>query len=527
MQLLLATRCRNQVASTTLSLTTQPSSPTSARFCPPPPKAPPPPVQPPPNPPLHRCNHPLWRTRPRATPSGQSPSGPPLQPPPNQPPPQKPPPSLPPPPFQAVPPPPHAPCDDSCSGSLGSGTIVISISTRGRNFDFLDGGSSTPAIKTPVAVSTFDFGNTPPAVFTDVSAAATSYVAASALVLTQTPADSSGSALFFAPDSGTLAFPVSGPAPSGSVYMISGAQAMGCSASDAWQAATGAAARACTWRATPAGLYARYDAVSNTAATSALRPENWGGIYGLYLFKKAEVVVPSSTVTVDPANATSIQGVAGSTEMGGVCGYAASVSGTEGVTGFAAYYPGEIHPVNTSPSVSGEGGSRRKLLSTERTVPVASGLLFLKQGNRTYGPDSGSLMFGGVSDAGVDSFSLSAFQYNNCTPRQLDSVTGFDGCVWTQVPHSITLNYNATAQTMVLENLGKGMCNNVYMLLSVSSVPPPPPPPPAITSSPPRVNASGSSGGFLVPLLGAIAGVSVVSGLVFIAAGGRCKSRRD
>ncbi|GAQ88775.1 hypothetical protein KFL_004580045 [Klebsormidium nitens] len=121
-------------------------------------------------------------------------------------------------------------------------------------------------------------------------------------------------------------------------------------------------------------------------------------------------------------------------------------------------------------------------------------------------------MFGGVSDAGVDYFFLSAFQYNDCTPQQLDKVAAFDGCLWTEVPHSITLAYNVTAQTMVLGNLGNGTWNSVYMLLSVSSLPLPPPPPPlVVTSSPPAVKTSGSGDGFLVPLLGALAGASITT----------------
>ncbi|GAQ91984.1 hypothetical protein KFL_008970040 [Klebsormidium nitens] len=453
-----------------------------------------------------------------------------LQPPPNQPPPS----SSPPPPFQAVPPPPHAPCDpnyvESCSGT-GNGSIAFSILTSGQNMDSMDGGSITSAM-TPIAIRSLDFGHTPPALFTSAVAAASSYIACAALFLTQTPADGSGSALFFAPDSGMLSFLVSGPAPSGSVYMIAGAQTMGCSASDAWQAAAGATAPGCAWRVTLAGLYARYDAITSTAATSALHPENWGGLYGLYLFKKAEIVVPSSTVTVDPANVSSIQGEAGSMEMGGVFGYEASVSGTEGITAFAAYFPGEIQPVDPTDSGSGGSGSRRRLLTditpTEATVtaPVASGLLFLKQGNRTFAPNNGTLMFGGVSDAGVDSFFLSAFRYSNCTPQQLNKVTGFDGCVWTQVPHNITLAYNATAQTMALGNLGKGTWNSVYMLLSVSSLPPPPAPPVIEQSPPPSAETAGSNG-YLAPLVGAVAGLFVLSGLVMMVACGKRKKRQE
>ncbi|GAQ88774.1 hypothetical protein KFL_004580040 [Klebsormidium nitens] len=274
-----------------------PSPVTSPPFYQPPPPAFPPALDPP------SRESPMNQPPPDSAPPPQVPQSPSSQPPPNLPPPASPPPSSPPL-LRATPHPPHAPCDpnfvDSCSGSGNGTAIAITISTRGRNVDLLEGGSITPAFKTPVAVTTLDYGSTLPAVFADV---------VSALFLTQTPAHGSGSALFFAPDSGTLAFPVSGPAPSGSVYINAGAQPMGCSASDAWQAATGAAPRACAWRATLAGLYARtYDAIANTAATSALHPENGGGIYGLYLYKKAEIVVPSSTVTVDPPNAPAFRG---------------------------------------------------------------------------------------------------------------------------------------------------------------------------------------------------------------------------
>jgi hypothetical protein len=399
---------------------------------------------------------------------------------------------------------------DTCSGSSQGASYTVT--TYGSTNPTLK-TASQPSLLTPIRVNLLEFGaqSLPPPARTDVSL--DTYVDGIALSMSQV-SDATG-VVFYAPQAGTLTFSVSGAAPGGYVYMIEGFQALGCSASDAWAASVNGTSGACTWAHTAVSLYGQYDPVALTVSTSALASDQWNGIYVLRLSKMADVEVPSSEETVDPhSGATEIQGAAGSVEMGGEFAYRASVEGDESISAFAAYFPGEITPV-----APGGSAGRRKLLASETiTVKVASGLLFLKRGNRTYAPSRGGLEFGGVGNKRVISFSVSVHQFTNCSPGQYSKVRSFANCTWTVVPSNISMTYNVTTQKMALGNLGEGTWNSVYMLSSVLAVPPPPPPPAA-------VKTGGGKGQITVIVVACIAGAFLVVGCPLMVLGGGKKRR--
>lgn len=395
------------------------------------------------------------------------------------------------------------------------GSLEYSISTSGSNL-LSDGSFQSPALSSPVAIAGVSYAAAsllaPARPFIPLA----SYVAAAVVLFTQ------DETISFEPDFGEIGFTVSGPAPSGSVYMVDGYQFSGCTPEQALQDAANFALGLCSWDRVAAGLYARYDPVAGTASVSSLVAEQWGGLYVLYEYKKVDVVLPWSNLVVDPQTATSISGQAGSAQMGGVFAYNATVSGNGNISAYAAFFPGEIQPLDASQVFA---PSRRLLAVGGETIttPLASGLLILRQGNQTYAPERGELKFGSIQQAGDTHFIVTAYRFTDCEPDQLNRVGSFANCSWDVVPNGLNLTYSVTSQTMALSNI-TGAWNSVYMLSSVTVLPPPATPP--APAAPPATAAAGMGGHTLLIVVGVVGGIAVVSGLVLLVSG-RSRKKRE
>lgn len=364
------------------------------------------------------------------------------------------------------------------------------------------------------------------------------FVAAAALFLTQHPADpegvETGDNVFtvpFQPIDGSITFGVSGPAPSDYFFTIGVFQTNDCWAA---RAATDASTLTpeCTWSPLVTDLYARYDSLAGTASTSGLQSDQWGGIYVLYLSPKTDAQVPSTTTIADPSTTSQISGQVGSAQWGGSFSYTASIIGAPGaVTARATFFPGDLTPVNVSllsMGAIGATGSRRRLLAappgTTSTDVIASGLLlYNSEGNATFTPQGGALVFNDVSDTWVDQFYAVAYQYSGCAPTEIDKPTAYVNCTWKLLQTNIGLGYIQSTQAMLLGNLG-GVWNSLYVLLSDSTVPGRPP-----TAPSPQVAAGSVSGGQQTALivLTSISGAGLVVGLpAFVIIKGRLKRAR-